>query len=84
MHAAASQRPLIGSWRTFRLSRDGRVQSQCQVMTNLTELAPVAPGRPAPLTDQLRLAVAAYLARFKGLLPRAHRIRPSLPPDLVC
>jgi site-specific recombinase XerD len=35
-------------------------------MTNFTELAPVAPDRPAPLTDQLRLAVAAYLARFKG------------------
>ena len=35
-------------------------------MTSFTELAPVAPDRPAPLTDQLRLAVAAYLARFKG------------------
>jgi hypothetical protein len=35
-------------------------------MTNFTELAPVAPDRPAPLTDQLRLAVASYLARFKG------------------
>ena len=25
-----------------------------------------APSSPGPLTDQLRLAVAAYLARFKG------------------
>jgi len=35
-------------------------------MTNFTELAPVPSDRPAPVTDQLRLAVAAYLARFKG------------------
>jgi len=35
-------------------------------MTNFTELAFV-PGDPtAPLTDRLRLAVAAYLGRFKG------------------
>ena len=32
---------------------------------NFTELASVPPD-PAPFTDQLRLAVAAYLARFKG------------------
>jgi integrase/recombinase XerD len=35
-------------------------------MTNFTELASVPSDRPAPCTDQLRLAVAAYLARFKG------------------
>jgi site-specific recombinase XerD len=35
-------------------------------MTNFTELAPVPSDRPAPFTDQLRLAVAAYLARYKG------------------
>ena len=35
-------------------------------MMNFTELAS-APSPPlAPFTDQLRLAVAAYLARFKG------------------
>ena len=34
-------------------------------MMNFTELASVPPD-PAPFTDQLRLAVAAYLARFKG------------------
>jgi hypothetical protein len=35
-------------------------------MTNFTELASVPSDRPAPFADQLRLAVAAYLARFKG------------------
>ena len=35
-------------------------------MTNFTELASVPSDRPAPFTDQLRLAAAAYLARFKG------------------
>jgi len=36
-----------------------------------TELAPAASGLPEPFTDRLRLAVAAYLARFKGS-SRAH------------
>jgi site-specific recombinase XerD len=35
-------------------------------MTNFTELTSVALDRLVPFTDQLRLAVAAYLARFKG------------------
>jgi hypothetical protein len=35
-------------------------------MMNFTELASVTSVRPVPFTDQLRLAVAAYLARFKG------------------
>jgi integrase/recombinase XerD len=35
-------------------------------MTNFPELPPVPSDRPVPFTDQLRLAVAAYLARFKG------------------
>jgi site-specific recombinase XerD len=35
-------------------------------MMNFTELAPVPADRPAPFTDQLRLAVATYLTRFKG------------------
>jgi hypothetical protein len=34
-------------------------------MTDFTELAS-APDPPVPFTDQLRLAAAAYLARFKG------------------
>jgi site-specific recombinase XerD len=35
-------------------------------MMNFTELAPIPADPPAQFTDQLRLAVAAYLARFKG------------------
>jgi hypothetical protein len=35
-------------------------------MTNFTDLPCVASKRLVPLTDQPRLAVAAYLARFKG------------------
>ena len=35
-------------------------------MMNFTELAPVPSDLPAPFTDRLRAAVAAYLARFKG------------------
>jgi site-specific recombinase XerD len=35
-------------------------------MMNLPDLAPVPSDHPAPFTDQLRVAVAAYLARFTG------------------
>jgi site-specific recombinase XerD len=35
-------------------------------MMNFTDLASVPSDHLAPITDQLRLAVAAYLARFKG------------------
>jgi integrase/recombinase XerD len=35
-------------------------------MMTFTELAPVPPNHLVPSSDQLRLAVAAYLARFKG------------------
>jgi hypothetical protein len=35
-------------------------------MMNFTELPPVPSDRLVPATDQLRLAVAVYLARFKG------------------
>ena len=41
-------------------------QPQCQIMMNHTDLASVPSDHPVPFTDQLRLAVAAYLARFKG------------------
>jgi integrase/recombinase XerD len=51
-------------------------------MRNFTELASARSDQPAPFADQLRLAVAAYLARF-GLLPHAHRERPALLPVLV-
>ena len=39
---------------------------QCEDMVNLTDLASVPSAHLAPFTDRLRLAVAAYLARFKG------------------
>jgi hypothetical protein len=39
---------------------------QCQGMMTFTELAPAPSDPPEPFTDRLRLAVAAYLARFKG------------------
>jgi integrase/recombinase XerD len=42
------------------------VLAQCQGMMTFTELAFVPSGPLAPFTDRLRLAVAAYLARFKG------------------
>ena len=35
-------------------------------MKNLTTLGSAVSDPPVPFTDQLRLAVAAYLARFKG------------------
>jgi site-specific recombinase XerD len=35
-------------------------------MTNFSELAPVPSDHPARFTHQVRLAVAAYLARYKG------------------
>ncbi len=35
-------------------------------MTTFTQLAPEPSDPPEPFTDRLRLAVAAYLARFKG------------------
>jgi site-specific recombinase XerD len=35
-------------------------------MTTFTQLTPASSHPPEPFTDQLRLAVAAYLARFKG------------------
>ena len=35
-------------------------------MTTFTQLTPASSDPPEPFTDRLRLAVAAYLARFKG------------------
>jgi integrase/recombinase XerD len=51
--------------------RRGRQLAQCQGMMTFTELAPAASELPEPFTDRLRLAVGAYLARFKGS-SRAH------------
>jgi integrase/recombinase XerD len=41
-------------------------QSQCLSMTDFTELASAPSDPPVPFTDELRLAAAAYPARFKG------------------
>jgi integrase/recombinase XerD len=46
-----------------------RVPLQRQGMTVFTQLAPVLCDPPEPFTDRLRLAVAAYPARFKGSSP---------------
>jgi integrase/recombinase XerD len=42
------------------------MQAQCLGMMTSTELASVPSNRLAPFTNQLQLAVAAYLAQFKG------------------
>ncbi len=44
-----------------------REPRQCRGTLNFTDLASVPSGRLAPFTDRLRLAVAAYLARFTGI-----------------
>jgi site-specific recombinase XerD len=44
-----------------------REPAHCQGMMNFTDLASVPSHPLAPFTDRLRLAVAAYLARFKGI-----------------
>ena len=44
----------------------GRRQAQCLGMMNFADLASVSSDHLVSFTDQLRLAVAAYLARFKG------------------
>ena len=46
--------------------RKRRGPPQCQGMMTFTDLASVPSHSLAPFTDRLRLAVAAYLARFKG------------------
>jgi site-specific recombinase XerD len=50
----------------FRRLRGGRMRTQCLSMTNFTELPSISSDHLMPFTDQQRLAVAAYLARFKG------------------
>ena len=62
--------------------RCGGESAQCQVIMNFAELASVPSERPAPFTDQLRLA---WLPTWPGsrLVPRAHWVRPPLLPRLV-
>jgi hypothetical protein len=53
------------AWHVGRLLYS-RGRAQCLGMMNSTVLSHVPSDPPAPFTDQLRLAVAAYLARFEG------------------
>jgi hypothetical protein len=41
-------------------------QAQRQIIMNHTGLASIPSDHPGPFTDQLRLAAAACLSRFKG------------------
>jgi hypothetical protein len=49
--------------------RGGRMRAQCLGMMTFTELPSVSPDHRVPFTGQLRLAVAAYMARFKAPRP---------------
>lgn len=45
----------------------GVQRAQCRRMMHYSELVPAQASALVPLADRLRLAVAAYLARFKGI-----------------
>jgi integrase len=65
MHAhRAPERPLLPRLVPFVASRPE--QAQCLGMMSFPELQSGSSDHLEPFTDQLRLAVAAYLARFKG------------------
>jgi len=74
----AGKIPAVGRSRSRRSGR-----SWLPICLSATDLASVPSDPPVPFTDRLRLAVAAYLARFKGSSPRAHWIWPALLPGLV-
>jgi integrase len=59
-------RPVMPRAQQLSRLRGGRQRAQYLGMMNFPDLASLPSDRPATLTDQLRLAVAAYLARFKG------------------
>ncbi len=62
-----SPRPLVPDQvRVPRASRRGRCSSQCQGMVTFIERTSTPSYPLVTFTDQLRLAVGAYLARFKG------------------
>jgi integrase/recombinase XerD len=48
------------------IGRDRGGRAHAQFMTTYSELIPVPSEHPAHVPDPLRLAVAAYLTRFKG------------------
>ena len=52
--------------RQVRGLRSGAKQAQRLAMKNFIDLSSVPSDHLVPFTDQLRLAVAAYLARFQG------------------
>lgn len=60
--------PNVRTCRPWRVRgvRAGWKQAQCLAMMSFTGLPSVPTDHLARFTDQLRLAVAAYLARFKG------------------
>src|SRR6266566_788830 len=71
------QRPMPRLVRVWWL-HGGSGQAQRPVMMNFPELPPVPSDRLVPRADPLRLAVAAYLTRFKG------RSREHTESDLRC
>jgi hypothetical protein len=67
IHRATSRDPSAhAASGTFRGLRSGRKGTQCLGMMSFADLPSVPSDPLVPFTDQLRLAVAAYLARFKG------------------
>jgi hypothetical protein len=52
--------------RRARGLRAGAKQAQCLAMKNFTDLPSIPSDHLVRFTDQLRLVVAAYLARFNG------------------
>jgi hypothetical protein len=54
------------AWCVSQLLVGRRQLAQCLGMMNFPELPSAPSDHPVPFTDQLRPAVAAYLARFKG------------------
>jgi hypothetical protein len=65
MIAALPKRSLCRQVCVSQLHGDGELL-QRHGMTTFTQLALTSSDPPEPFTDRLRLAVAAYLARFKG------------------
>jgi hypothetical protein len=66
MHALTGAHSHAASGAVRQLYGD-RERPQCQDMLNLTDVASRPSESLAPFTDRLRMAVAAYLARFKGI-----------------
>jgi hypothetical protein len=71
-----AQCPLRPRQVRLRKLHGDREPSQCRGMLNLTDLGSVPSAPLAPFADQLRLAVAAYLARFTGISRKARQGRP--------